>query len=293
MAKQTRGFIWLGTGIVLFLLLIMIAMGSWFQVDQGDRGVVLRNGKLVRVAEPGLDFKVPFIDSVHTLSVRDHTIVFGGKGSAPLEAYSYDQQPASLRVSVTYQVPGEKIAALYSEYQTLANLESRVIERRTYDVIKNVFGNFSAQRAIQERQKLGIEANDALRKAFADAPMTLVSVQIEEVGFSKAYEDSIEQRMLAQVQIETTRQQKETATVKAEIQVVQAKAAADAQRQQFTAEADGIKLRGEAEADAIRAKAQALAANTNLVNLNAIDKWDGKLPQTQVPGSALPFIGIK
>lgn len=293
MANQTRSFVWMAAAVVTFLVLIMIAMGSWFQVDQGERGVVLRNGKLVRVAEPGLDFKVPFIDSVHTLSVRDHTIVFGGQGSASLEAYSYDQQPASLRVSVTYQVPGEKIGALYSEYQTLGNLEQRVIERRTFDVIKNVFGKFTAAQAIQERARLGVEANDALRKAFADAPMTLVSVQIEEVGFSKAYEDSIEKRMLAQVQIETTRQQKETATINAEIQVVQAKAAAESKVAGYKAEADGIKLRGDAEAAAIEAKAKALAANTNLVNLNAVEKWDGKLPQTQVPGSALPFIGIK
>jgi hypothetical protein len=52
-------------------------------------------------------------------------------------------------------------------------------------------------------------------------------------------------------------------------------------------------MRGDAEAAAIRAKAEALAANTNLVSLNAVEKWDGVLPTTQVPNAALPFIGIK
>ena len=61
---------------VLFVLILCLAFGSWFQVDQGERGVVLRNGKLVRVSEPGLDFKTPFIDNVMTVSVRDHTFVF-------------------------------------------------------------------------------------------------------------------------------------------------------------------------------------------------------------------------
>ncbi|KAG0915397.1 hypothetical protein G6F31_021379 [Rhizopus arrhizus] len=59
----------IGTGI-LFLLILFLAFGSWFQVDQGERGVVLRNGKLVRVSEPGLDFKTPFIDNVMTVSLR-------------------------------------------------------------------------------------------------------------------------------------------------------------------------------------------------------------------------------
>lgn len=273
---------------VLFVLILMLAFSSWFQVDQGERGVVLRNGKLVRVSEPGLDFKTPFIDSVSTVSVRDHTFIFEN-----LEAYSYDQQPATLRVLVTYRVPAEHVAELYAEYGTISNLQMRVLERKTPDAVKNVFGRYTAVRAIQERQKLGVDVNAAVLSAMDGAPVQIVGVQVEEVGFSKAYEHSIEQRMLAQVQIETTRQQKETAMITAEIQVVKAKAEADARRQQFTAEADGIRLRGEAEAASIRAKAEALAANTNLVSLNAVEKWDGVLPATQVPGAALPFIGIK
>ncbi len=293
-ATQARGAAkWGILGLVAFALILMLVFGSWFQVDQGERGVVLRNGKIVSVADPGLGFKLPIIDTVHMISVRDHTISFGGRGSAPLEAYSYDQQPASLRVSITYQVPPEKIAELYSEYQTLANVEQRVIERRTYDVIKNVFGKYTAASAIQQREKMGMDANAAMRNALQEVPINVVSVQVEEVGFSKAYEDSIEKRMLAQVQIETTRQQKQTAEIQAEIQVVQAEASAKARVAAFKAEADGIKLRGDAEAAAIEAKARALATNTNLVNLNAVEKWDGKLPETQVPGSALPFIGIK
>jgi len=51
---------------------------------------------------------------------------------------------------VTYRVPVDRVADLYSEYGTLENLQSRVIERRTPDAVKNVFGRFTAVRAIQE-----------------------------------------------------------------------------------------------------------------------------------------------
>jgi len=271
----------------IFLVLIICTFGSFFQIDQGERGVVLRNGKLSSVAEPGLGFKLPVVESVRSVSVRDHV------KAMKLEAYSFDQQPAELTVSVTYRVPVDRVSDLYSEYGTLENLQARVIERRTPDAVKNVFGRFTAVRAIQERENLGAETTQAVMNAMRDAPVQIVGVQIEEVGFSQAYEQSIEQRMLAQVQIETTRQQKETASINAEIQVVKAKAEADAQREKFQAEADGIRLRGEAEAAAIQARARALAANTNLVNLIAVEKWDGKLPTTQVPGASVPFIGLK
>ena len=131
-AKPRSLAVAIGTGL-LFVLILFLAFGSWFQVDQGERGVVLRNGKLVRVAEPGLDFKTPFIDNVSVVSVRDHTFVFEN-----LEAYSYDQQPATLRVSVTYRVPAERVAELYSEYGTINNLQGRVLERKTPDAVKRV-----------------------------------------------------------------------------------------------------------------------------------------------------------
>lgn len=275
------------TTAVLFVIILLAAFGGFYQVDQGERGVLLRNGQLVSVSEPGLGFKTPIFESVRYISVRDHNVVM------PLEAYSFDQQPATMQVSVTYRVPADRVADLYSEYGTLDAMQSRVIERRTPDAVKNVFGKFTAVRAIQERERLGVETFQAVAQAMRDAPVQIVGVQVEEVGFSKAYEQSIEQRMLAQVQIETTRQQKQTAEIQAEIKVVQARAEADARREGFQAEADGIRLRGEAEAAAIHARAEALASNTKLVELIAVEKWNGALPTTQVPGSTLPFIGLK
>lgn len=283
--NKAVGFI--ATAVFIFIGLLIAGFGGFYQVDQGERGVILRNGEMTGIAEPGLGFKTPLIESVREISVRDHNVTL------PMEAYSFDQQPATIQVSVTYRVPVDQVGELYKEYGTLEALQARVIERRTPDAVKNIFGRFTAVRAIQEREKLGVETFQAVATAMKGAPVQIVGVQVEEVGFSNAYEQSIEQRMLAQVQIETTRQKKQTEEVQAEIKIVQAKAQADAERERFQAEADGIRLRGEAEAAAIKARATALASNANLVELIAAEKWNGALPATQVPGSALPFLGIK
>lgn len=62
------------------------------------------------------------------------------------------------------------------------------------------------------------------------------------------------------------------------------------------AAAEGAKtaaiLRAEGEAQALNIKGAALSKNPGVVELNAIDKWDGKLP-TYNGGGALPFINIK
>lgn len=286
MNNRSITFLVLAAFVGLFFL--MVTMGSWFTVDQGERTIVLRNGSLSRVADPGLGFKLPFIDSTRDISVRDHTQKFDKVG-----AYSYDTQPAVLVVSATYRVPAERVAEVYTEYGSVEALQTRIIERQVLAETRNVFGRYTAAQAIQKREQLSLDVKTAVARALGDIPVVIAAVQVESVDFSDVYEKSIEQRMLAEVQIETTRQLKTTSEINAEIQVIKATADANAKRQQFTAEADGIKLRGEAEAAAIEAKAKALQANTNLVQLNAVEKWNGTLPQTMVPGSTVPFIGVK
>lgn len=58
------------------------------------------------------------------------------------------------------------------------------------------------------------------------------------------------------------------------------------------AEAEATKLRGAAEATAIRARGEALRDNPSLVGLVQAERWDGKLPATMVPGSALPMLNL-
>ncbi len=88
-------------------------------------------------------------------------------------------------------------------------------------------------------------------------------------------------------------QQFQQQEVQAKITVVNAQAAADAKVAAAKADAQAIQLRGEAEASAIKARGDALKQNPDLIALTAAERWDGKLPTTMVPGSAMPFVGVK
>lgn len=49
---------------VAAIILLRVIFGSFFTVQTAAAGVVQRLGKFRRVAGPGLNFKVPFIDTV-------------------------------------------------------------------------------------------------------------------------------------------------------------------------------------------------------------------------------------
>ena len=265
----------LGLGVLVGLAVVYLLFGSWYQVDQGERAVVLRFGEIVGESGPGLHFKLPWVDTVSMITVQNQT-----KRYSSLEAYSRDQQPADLTVSVTYVVADP--SAVYSQYGDLEGAVMRLIDPRLTAGVKTIFGQYDAVRAIQERAALNNDFDTAVTSAINDGPINIISVQIENIDFSDAYEQSVEQRMLAQVEIQKREQNLRTTEVEAQIA-----------RTKAEGEAEATRLRGEAEASAIRARAEALRMNADLVQLQAVEKWDGKLPTTMVPSSAMPFINLQ
>lgn len=288
---------------VAFIIFVGVpaVMGSWFTIDQGERGVVLRNGAIVGTAEPGLHFKVPWIESVVKIPVTQQVSYWTcAKGSScssqeryEMQAYSQDQQPADMRVTVSWHVPADLVTKVYSEFGSIDNIESRLIARRAPQDVKTVFGRFTAVSVIQNRADFNAQVQSAI-EAGIQGPVQIDSVQIENIDFSEVYEKSVEAAMQARVEVQRMEQQQQQQEVQAKITVINAQAQADARLAQAKAEAQAITIAGQAEADAIRAKGAALKDNPSLIDFTAVGKgWDGKLPATMVPGSALPFVGVK
>jgi regulator of protease activity HflC (stomatin/prohibitin superfamily) len=277
----------IGTAVVVGLVALTVVGGSWYTVDQGERGVILRNGAITGTADPGLGFKLPIVEKVVDIDVRTRANLYEN-----VMAYSRDQQTAGLNISVNYRVPADQVLTVYENYGSVENLRSRILDRKVYDETKNVFGQFNAVTAIQERSRLVAEVQMAIQNAVR-GPIIIESVQIENIDFSDAYENSIEQRMLAEVEVQKIQQNAEREKVQAEIKVIQAQADADARVAQATAEAKAITLTGNAEAEAINARGRALRDNPTLIELVSAERWNGVLPTTMVPGAAVPFVNVK
>lgn len=274
-------------GIFAGIIGLTILGSSFYTVDQGERAVILRSGAVIGVSEPGLNFKIPIIDRAVDIDVRSRAQIYEN-----LLAYSRDQQVAGLAVSVNYRIPEDQVIEVYENYGGVEQLRARVLDRQVFDEVRNVFGRFNAMTAIQERARLVAEIQVAIQEAVT-GPIIIESVQLENIDFSDAYEDSIEQRMLAEVEVERIRQNAERERVQAEIRVIQAQAEAEARIAQAEAEAEAIRLQGEAEAAAIEARGQALRQNPELIGLVQAERWNGVLPQTMIPGSTVPFLNVQ
>ena len=64
--------------ILIGILLLIIILGSFFKIDPEELGIITRFGKFTRTVDPGLNFKIPFIESVIKVPVeRQQKLEFG------------------------------------------------------------------------------------------------------------------------------------------------------------------------------------------------------------------------
>lgn len=294
MALQTIGmavrnrFEWAWLVVAAIALVIAILFfGSWYTIDQGERGVHLRNGAVVGSAEPGLGFKVPVIDTIKRISVQNLTVQYD-----KVPAYSKDQQTAEIKVSVSFHVPPGDVVSVYSEYGSVEGLTSRLVDRQVPTQVENVFGQYTAISAVQNRVTFVKDVTKAIRES-VHGPVVIDGVQIENIDFSDAYEKSIELRMQAEVLVQTEKQNLEKEKVQAQIAVTQANGQADSSLARARADAEATRIKGEAEASAIKVKADALKENQDLVELTKAERWNGVLPTTMIPNAAIPFLNAK
>ena len=286
--KSKAPLITLIISAVAVLILLLTTGGSMYTVDQGERGVVLHYGEVSKVADPGLHFKWPYIDRVVRIPTRTTTgtlkDIFG---------YSSDQQPAQISLSVTFAINDDGVEALYTQFGKIDKLYDLVVVPIVTQEIKTVFGQFTTIRSVQHREELNNKTRDAIVTALAKYPyLRIESVQIENVDFSDAYEQTIEDRMKAEVEVERYKQNLERERIEAQIAATRAQGQADAQIKAAEAEAKAIELRSKAEAASINTKGEALRQNPEIIRLMQIERWNGILPQTMLPNSAVPMLEL-
>ena len=104
------------------LIVLTLVLGSFFTVSTAQVAVVTRFGKFLRTAEPGLNWKMPYFDSVAGLvSLRVNQI------SLTMETKTKDNVFVTIPISVQNRVRPEKVFdAYYKLSDPVAQIKSYV-----------------------------------------------------------------------------------------------------------------------------------------------------------------------
>lgn len=250
----------IGAGVAA-VFSIGIGLSSCNTVDSGEVGLYKRFGEIQNdTAGPGLHFVNPFSTSIETMSVQTQRF----NGSTPL--YTADLQTGTAAFSLNYSL--QRDAAVRMRRNVGTEWANRLIPQIVESSIKTVFGRTRAAAAIANRGQLQNEVTSLIRAQLQPRGINVEGFTINNVDYSDAFEQSVERAQVAtQRAIEA-----QNATVR------------------ITEEGRQRVITAESEARAIQLQAQAITSNPAIVQMRAVEKWDGRLPQNMYGANAVPFI---
>lgn len=152
------------------IIAIFALIDSFFSVEQQSIGIVERFGKFVRLAHPGLNFKLPLIETWDDVSLRVQQI------DVDVETKTQDNVFVSLRVSVQYKVVESSV---FEAYYKLENAEKQ-IKSYVFDAVRTQVPRMALDSVFEEKDSIASTVKDDLLVIMSDFGYTIVKALVTE-----------------------------------------------------------------------------------------------------------------
>ncbi|MEG2174717.1 MAG: prohibitin family protein [Oscillospiraceae bacterium] len=261
--------------VVVLLVVATVGMGAFTVIDEGYMGVKYQMGRIVDIGlAAGLNFKIPFLQTIKTIDAREQMY------EATTSAYTKDTQTVeNLQVKLNYAYDRAQIDSLIRTVG-VENVTTKIIIPQLQSTMKNEIGQVRAEDLVQNRSAIQENIEETLRTSLAKSGVVVTSFAMENIDFEDGFEESIRAKVAAEQQALTMQNKTKEKEELARQQVIEAQAMADSE-----------KIKADAQAYAIEILQRQLATSPEYIQLQQVEKWDGKMPQV-MGGDVNPFVAI-
>ena len=237
-----------GTIVAVAAILLIAAYGSLFTVYQTKQALVVRLGEPVRViTEPGLNVKIPIIDTVITVDNRILDLE-----NAAQEVFASDQRRLVIDAFARY-----RIKDVLKFYQTVSNIEgaNARLSSLLNAALRRVLGEATLIHVVRDqRAALMARVREQLNDEARAFGIEVVDVRIRRADLPEQNSQAVYQRMQTERQRQATsirgegNQKKQEITAKADRDVTVIVAEAQSRGEQIRGDGDAERNRIFAEA---------------------------------------------
>lgn len=245
-------------------IIVGVLFQSYTIVTAGHTGVQVTMGTVNPVPlSEGFHFVNP-ISTVKDVDVRLQRATLQGANAS-----TKDLQVVHTDIVVNYRLNASQTAHIYKDFGL--NLDDKLLAPAINESFKSITARFNSEELITKRDVVSSDIKQELQDKVGKYGIDVSEISLVNFGFSPEYQKSIEAKVIATQE--------------------KLKAEQDLQRIQVEAKSRIAQAEGEAKAIAIQAQAIQTNGGEQYVRLQAIDKWDGKLP-TYMGAGTVPFVNI-
>jgi len=237
----------IGIAILIFVIIIISSTGT-FVVPPGHRGVEVTLGKVSPVFKPeGFGMKTPFVTTIVPVTIRQQT------KEVTADCYSSDLQQVKTQLRVLYRVPEASVVRIYQDYA--GDPFDSLIAPRVQEALKEVTALQSAEQIVKKREEIKTKTLAAAQIKIGQI-LVVEDIVIQNIDLTKELGTAIESKMVQEQEAAKAKFLQQKAEIEATTAIIRAK--------------------GEAESIDIRGKA--LRENPTFIDLQIVEKWDGRSP---------------
>ncbi|RBZ81780.1 SPFH domain-containing protein [Klebsiella pneumoniae] len=188
-------------------------------------------------------------------------------------------------IGVAYKVDPTKVTTVFQTYRKgVDDITDTDLRQKIADALNRLASRMSTDKFID-----GGKA-ELLENALKEIQSDMGPVGIQVISLSYVGRPEYPPTVIESINAKVTANQK---TLQREQEVKQREAEANMLRAEADGQADAKLKLAEAEAKSIQIRGQALRENPEVLQLEAINKWNGTLPQYMTSGTNTPFIQVK
>ena len=247
------------------MILLLVGLNSIFIVNQWETGILLRFGKVHRIAdtekateyEPGLHFKYPFVDKIAYVDTRLQTM-----DSRPQEVMTNEKKALLVDTYVKWIVVD--YAQFYLRTQNDFNRAESLLERIVNTNLRAEVGQNTVKETISgERALMMINVRKNSNESAPEFGIEIRDVRVKQVNYPQAISGNVYERMRSE------RERVATAfrsNGRKEAEIIEARA----DRKATIIKADAIRdakiITGQADAEAAKIFATTYSKNADFFN---------------------------
>lgn len=188
-------------------------------------------------------------------------------------------------IGVAYKVDPTKVTTVFQTYRKgVDDITDTDLRQKIADALNRLASRMSTDKFID-----GGKA-ELLENALKEIQSDMGPVGIQVISLSYVGRPEYPPTVIESINAKVTANQK---TLQREQEVKQREAEANMLRAEADGQADAKLKLAEAEAKSIQIRGQAMRENPEVLQLEAINKWNGTLPQYMTSGTNTPFIQVK
>ena len=294
-----------------FTLVFLTVPFSIHTVDTGEVAVVKHLGEARATRAAGTHFDFWLTETYQRYDIKVQNL------EVTTAAYSKDAQTMDIQMTVQYQVRADKVIEVANRYGTLSTLENRITSV-SIEKTKSTLSQYSAMEIIETRAAISPEVEETVKSAIDENYFVdIVAVVLTNIDFSDKFEQTVEDKMIAEQEKLKAEYEKQKAIIEAEKELEVAKLEAEANIARAQGDAEAVRVRAEAEANALKVKSIEVARMLGftitetevdggvnyaidftgkseeeiklieeyLKYIAYLEKWDGRLPEVMGDGA--------